>query len=458
MYQQFSSLLNVRNDEEGLVKTNLSIQNAEGVFQKSIDSIEQVGRRYDEQAGTNDFQNLTAFFKTILDNRRFLSYLRLGTSSETKGSAGYIAIVKLQEELQAKNKMLATYASNNSGEKARMDFQNTINEKDKQLQNLVGEIKKEQAEKQAYAQNVQRLENELAEKNKQLVASANKKSPDDQKALAGMQNEITQKTQQIRSLEAQVKKEQTEKQTYVQGMQKLQVEIAEKNKVIAASGRKLPNDQKALVNLQTENAQKAQQIRNLEAQVRKEQSEKQTYAAGMQKLQGEVAEKNKAIAASSNKKSAPDQQALQGLQKELAQKNDQIKSLQTAIQKEQSATKKYAQIVTNLQTELIERNKLIAAAAGNGKTPQADPRALLSLQNEITEKNKRIRNLEDQLKQSLAKTQTAQPASGESLKSVKQSNDNLKVAYNNTLAQINLLTRKYNALKAENDQLRSGLR
>jgi predicted RNase H-like nuclease (RuvC/YqgF family) len=178
----------------------------------------------------------------------------------------------------------------------------------------------------------------------------------------------------------------------------------------------------------------------------------------MQKLQGEVAEKNKAIAASSNKKSAPDQQALQGLQKELTQKNDQIKSLQTAIQKEQSATKKYAQIVTNLQTELIERNKLIAAAAGNGKTPQADPRALLSLQNEITEKNKRIRNLEDQLKQSLAKTQTAQPASGESLKSVKQSNDNLKVAYNNTLAQINLLTRKYNALKAENDQLRSGLR
>jgi chromosome segregation ATPase len=517
MDQQYSSLASTQNGDEELTKSHLSIQNAEGAFQRTIDSLELVGKRYDEEAGTNDFQNMTSFFKTILDNRRFLSYLRLGVSSESKGSAGYITILKLQEELQKKDKMLAAYADNSNDEKAKIEFQNAIAEKDKQLQSLHTEIQKEKTEKQSYTQSIQKLETELSEKNK-LIESVNKKLPGDQKALAGLQNEVAEKTKQIRSLESQVqkeqlekqsyvqgvqrlqgevaeknkliaslskkspvdqkalvnlqnditeknkqirnlealiKKEQLEKQSYVQGVQRLQSEVAEKNKLLASSNKKAPVDQKALVNLQNDITEKNKQIRNLEALIKKEQLEKQSYVQGVQKLQAEVAEKNKLIAAAGNKQSASDPKKLLDLQKDVSQKNEQIKNLQIAVQKEQSGNKTYAQTITSLQAEIIERNKIIAAA-NNRKIP-ADQKALVALQTEITEKNKRIRNLEEQLKQSVAKSQTSKPASVESSKVIQESN-NLKVAYNNTLAQVNLLTRKYNALKAENDQLRSSQR
>ena len=61
--QKFASLMTTQYDEEALVKTNASIQYAEESFRKSIDSIARVGATYDETSGSNDFQNMTTFFK-----------------------------------------------------------------------------------------------------------------------------------------------------------------------------------------------------------------------------------------------------------------------------------------------------------------------------------------------------------------------------------------------------------
>jgi hypothetical protein len=165
MDQKYASLMTVKTDEAELTKTNAFIQYAEGAFQKSIDSIASIGTQYDTKMGTNDFQNITAFFKTILENRRFLSYIRLGLISEDKGSAGYRQIVfKQQEELNKKDKIIAAYAVINDNEKVRISLQNAVAEKDKQIRNLETQIQKEQSEGQANIQSVQKLQTELVER------------------------------------------------------------------------------------------------------------------------------------------------------------------------------------------------------------------------------------------------------------------------------------------------------
>lgn len=516
MDKQYSSLLTVQRDEAGLARANASIETTEQAFQKAIDSIERMGRQYDEQAGTNDFQNITAFFKTILDNRRFLAYTRSTLNSNDRGASSYITILKLQEEIQTKDKLLAQ-ATNKNAEKEKSDLQNAIAERDKQIQTLRNEVEKQQVEKQTYAEQLQKLQVSLTEKDKLLTAAANK-LPTDQKALHTLQTQITDKNNQIRTLEAQVQKDQSEKQGYLQTVKKLQADLTEKNKAIAASSNKVSADQKTLVALQTQITDKTNQVKNLEAQLRKEQSEKQSYLQTTQKLQADLNEKNKIIVASANKKTPTDQKALLSLQaqitdknnqiknlegqvrkeqseklsyseamkklqtelgeknriiaaantklpadqkavvtlqKEIAQKNEQIRTLQAAIQKEQAEKKSYLQTAQNLQSDLAEKNRQLAAA--NNKKPITDQKTLSSLQNSVAEKDKRIRALEDQLKQSQART-TDGSTSDDAVKKLQQKNNNLTVAYNNTQAQINLLIRKYNALKSENDLLRNNQR
>jgi chromosome segregation ATPase len=496
MDQQYSSLLTVQRDDASLAKSNASIEAAEQSFQKAIDSIHRMGSQYDEQAGTNDFQNLTGFFKTILENRRFLTYTRSALNSNDKGASSYITILKLQEELQRKDKLLAA-ATDKNAEKEKVELQNAIAERDKQIQILQTAIQKEQVEKQTYASQVQKLEAAVTEKDKLLASSANK-LPADQKALHNLQTQVTDKNNQVRNLEAQIQKDQSEKQGYLQTVKKLQTELNEKNKVIAetankrsadqkafqglqtqvtdknnqilklqadlneknkllvaATNKKSPVDQKALASLQSQITDKNNQIRSLEAQVRKEQSEKQATAQSLQKLEAQLIEKNKIIAAANTKLPA-NQKTLVNLQKEVAQKNDQIRSLQAAIQKEQAEKKSYTQTVQNLQNLLAQKEKQLAASSN--KTPSTDQKALTSLQNSVAEKDKRIRALEDQVKQSQVRTTTDRPVSDDALKKLQQKNNNLTLAYNNTQAQINLLIRKYNALKSENDLLRNSQR
>lgn len=537
MDQRFASLLTTQNDQGGLEKTNASIQYTEEAFRKSIDSIARIGSAYDEETGTNDFQNMTTFFKKILENRRFIAFTRMGVISGGGGNATEKqTILRLQNELYEKDRMIASSASN----KTVISLQGQLDEKGKQVaaletekqglvqttQKLQGELAEKdkmiaslgskntstadqravlnlqkeiaaknkqisdlqtqsQSEKQNYTQTIQKLQTEVSEKNKTIAAS-NKKLPADQKALASLQNEINVKNKQISDLQ---KQSQSEKQTSSQAIQKLQGEVSEKNKTIAAiSNKKLPADQKGLASLQNEINVKNKQISDLQTQVQKEQSERKTYSQTIQKfendlaqkskmidalsnikiptddkaiaslqkeigtknkqisdLQTELNEKNKAIASASNNKLPADQKGLTSLQNELSAKNKQISTLQAEIRKEQTEKQNYSQTISEMQLELIEKNKIIAAA-GNRKVP-ADQKALVTLQNEIAEKDRRIKRLEQQLQNgSVAKY---------ALNENSQANSDLRLAYNNTMTQLGVLQKKYNTLKAEMDQLRN---
>jgi PAX-interacting protein 1 len=519
MDKQYSSLLITQNDEDALNKANASIQFAEESFRKSIDSIDRIGKQYDDQAGTNDFQNITTFFKTTLENRRFLAYARLGLLSEKKGSAGYaLTVLKLQDEIDKKDKIIAGYeATNNDQEKNAMrnaiaekdkqvgelqsqlqklqeekqlytetaqklqteieqknkiietankklpadqklvqTLQTDVAEKNKQIGTLQAQLKKEQSDKQMFAQSVQKLQNEVVEKNKLIAAEANKRTANEQKAMLALQNDINAKSNRIGTLETQLKKEQSDKLVYAQGMQRLQNEVNEKNKLITSLNRKSPIDQKTLVSLQTQVNERNKKISALEAQLKKEQTDKQAYAQSIQKLQNEVADKNKLLA-SANSKAPIDQKTLANLQTQINEKNKRISTLESQIKKEQSDRQAYAQSVQKLQSEIVEKNKLIASA---NKRPASttDQKVVQTLQNDIAARDQRIRALEDQLKQTQTRTVAYKPEDATSLKDLQQKNNNLKLAYNNSLAQLDMVVRKYNALKSENDQLRSRLR
>jgi len=516
MDQQFSSLANEKSDESSLASTNAAIQNNEVAFRKSIDSIDQLGRQYDEKAGNNSFQNLTMFFKTILENRRYLSYARLDLATEDKGAGGYKqAILKLQDELSKKDKIIAEFED--SEQKPQNNLQNAVADKDKHIQTLEAQIQKEQAERQTTTLAMQKLQGELTEKDKMIAALGNKKAPTDQKGTQSLQTALTEKDKQILGLQAQIQKEQSAKNTFSQTIQKLQSEKVEKDKMISAlSNIKAPTDSKALAGLQNTVAEKNKQIRDLQTQVEKEQTAKNAFTQSVQRLQTELTEKDKLIAASMNKKGPADQKvllslqsavnekdkkirdlqaqaqkdqteknvSLQKLQNErvekdkmiaalsnikipqadqkglanlqntVAEKNKQIRDLQTQVQKEESDKTNYSQSIQKLQAELIEKNKIIVAW-GNNKAP-SDQKALLSLQNDIIEKNKRIRSLEDQLKgTALVKNTSYKPAAGESVQDLQQRNTNLRLAYNNTLTQLGVLTRQYNLLKGELQQLKN---
>jgi|GEM_PF-3880445 len=527
MDQQFTSQLNEVNNEGGLVSTNMAIQNAELGFKKSIDSIERVGKQYDEKSGTNDFQNMTLFFKTILQNRRLLAYARLDLVSEDKGEGNYKqTILQLQDELNKKDKIIAASVNSTDDSKEPIRVENGVAEKDVQIRNLETQIQKEQTEKQGYTVTIQKLQNEAIEKDKLITSLGNNstKGPADTKLLAGLQNELTEKNKQIRDfqtqiqkeqlekktysqeiqkfrselvekdkmigalsnikipenvkgpgdpkamvdlqngitaknkqirdLEAQVQKEQLEKKTYSQEVQKFRSELVEKDKMIGAlSNIKVPtratppSDQKAVVNLQNGITEKNQQIRELEAQIQKDQAEKKTYSQSIQKFQSELVEKDKMIAAMGNKKGAGDQKAVANLQNGINQKNTQIRELQNQLQKEQSEKNTYSQTIQKLQSDLIEKNKLIVSW-GNKKP--ADQKGLQSLQNEIADKNKRIRSLEVQLQsRPTVGNNSNKSATGESLQDLQQRNTNLRLAYNNTLTQLGVLTKQYNLMRAE---------
>jgi chromosome segregation ATPase len=165
-------------------------------------------------------------------------------------------------------------------------------------------------------------------------------------------------------------------------------------------------------------------------------------------LQNELNEKDKAIAAASNTKVAADQKGVAALQNEISAKNKQISTLQAEVRKEATEKQNYSQTIQTLQLELIEKNKIIAGA-GNRKVP-SDQKALVTLQNEVAEKDRRIKRLEEQLSNGSIATQT----SNTNVRDMETST-NLRLAYNNTMAQLGLLQKKYNSLKAEMDQLKN---
>lgn len=485
MDQKFASLMTTQYDQEALVKTNASIQYAEESFQKSIDSITRIGAAYDERTGSNDFQNLTTFFKKILENRRFIAFTRMGILAGGQGSASEKQIiVRLQNELYEKDKMIAAGTDN----KMIRDLESQLAEKDKTISELQTQVQKEQADKQAYAQTTQKLQSELSEKNKMIGSEENKSGPD-QKAVLTLKNELTAKNKQISDLQAQ---SESSRQTYTQTIQKLQNELSEKNKVIASSSNKKGSaDEKALTALQTEINTKNKQVSDLQAQVQRDNAEKKTYAQTIQKYQNDIAakntmidalsnikiptddklvaklqkdiserdkqisslsnelnEKNKAIATASSNKLPADQKGVAALRNEINDKNKQISTLQAEVRKEAAEKQNYSQTIQTLQLELIEKNKIIASA-GNRKVP-ADQKAVVTLQNEIAEKDRRIKRLEEQL----SSGSIARQASYSNAKET-EVNTNLRIAYNNTMAQLGLLQKKYNTLKAEMDQLKS---
>ena len=188
----------------------------------------------------------------------------------------------------------------------------------------------------------------------------------------------------------------------------------------ALSNIKIPTDDKAVANLQKELSGKNKQISDLQA----------------------------ALASSSNKQPS-DQKGLVALQNELTAKNKQIDNLQNQVRKETAEKQEFSKTVHDLQLELIEKNKLIASA-GNRKVP-TDQKALVTLQNEIVEKDKRIRMLEGQLQSGVVATRAV---GGESVRDLEQRNNNLRLAYNNTMTQLGVLQKKYNVLKAEMDQMK----
>ncbi|MBC7829128.1 MAG: hypothetical protein H7122_15365 [Chitinophagaceae bacterium] len=456
MDQQFASQSTTQTEGAELSKSNASIQYMEEAFRKSIDSIERIGVNYDEESGTNDFQNMTSFFKKILENRRFLAYTRQSFVSDTKGSNDKQTILRLQNELYEKDKIIVSYANKDSqaGNQELVNLKNQITEKEKQIVTLEGQVQKEQGEKQQYLQSSQKLQNDLAEKEKMIAALTNKKGTGDQTALLNLQNEISIKNKQIGNLENQLQKGQTEKQTYTQAIQKLQTDLAEKNKIIAASAnQKLPDAQKAMASLQNDVTLRLRQVSTLQAQVLKDQAEIKSYSQTIQKLQNELSQKSKQNTAATNN-SATDQKTLSVLQNDINEKNKKISTMEAQMKREQTDRQSYTQTISNLQTELIEKNKLIASA-GNRKVP-ADQKAMLTLQNEITEKDRRIRSLEEQLQSGIRTVNaTNKQAGGESVRDLEQRNTNLRLAYNNTMTQLGVLQKKYNLLKTEMDFLRN---
>ena len=484
MDQKFASLMTTHYDQEALVKANASIQYAEESFRTSIDSIARIGAAYDERSGSNDFQNMTTFFKKILENRRFIAFTRMGILASGEGSASEKqTILKLQNELYEKDKMIASGANNKLVE----NLQGQLTEKDKIISGLQAQVQKEQADKQTYTLTTQKLQSELAEKDKMIASLGNKTGPD-QKAVVSLKNELATKNKQISDLQVQ---SESAKRTYTQTIEKLQNELSEKNRVIAStSNKKVPADQKALT-LQNEINTKNKQVTDLQVQLQKEISNRKMYSQTTQKYESDLAEKNKmidalsnikiptddkavarlqkeitskdkqisslqnelnekdkAIAAASNTKVAADQKGLATLQNELSAKNKQISTLQAEVRKEATEKQNYSQTIQTLQLELIEKNKIIAGA-GNRKVPN-DQKALVTLQNEIAEKDRRIKRLEEQLSSGSIATQT----SNTNVRDMETST-NLRLAYNNTMAQLGLLQKKYNSLKAEMDQLKN---
>lgn len=516
MDHRYASLVSTQNDVEHLAKSNLAIQFAEESFRKSIDSIDRVGKQYDQETGTNDFQNMTTFFKTILENRRFLSNARLGLASEEKGPAVYRQIIlNLQDEITKKDKLISGTANNSQDDKSQLAVQTAVAEKDKQIASLESQLQKEGADKKTYADEVQKLQTELTEKNKIIASSANKNVPTDQKALVNLQTQVTEKNKRIGTLEDQVRKEQSDKDAYIKAVQKIQGDMVEKDKMISAlSNIKIPVAPKATVTPETGNTQRnAQQIQDLQAQIQKEKSEKKTISESIEKYKKDLVEKDKMISALSNIKIPEAKKESVKPESGLTQKDNQLRDLQTQIQKEQSEKKAisealeknkrelvekdkmiatlsnikvptaqktqpslqndlneknkrirtlevqlqnnqsekqtYTQTINNLQLELIEKNKIIASA-GNRKLP-TDQKALVTLQNEIAEKDKRIRSLEAQVRNGVS----SRPAAGESVKDLEQRNANLRLAYNNTMTQLGVLQKKYNLIKAEVDELKN---
>ncbi|MGZ5134399.1 MAG: hypothetical protein ACXWCG_04590 [Flavitalea sp.] len=448
MDQQFITLLTSQNDPAALEKTHTSIRFSEEVFRKLIDSIERVGTKYDEQSGTNDFRNLNEFFKKILENRRFLSYTRQGVISDGRGVVSdKQTILKLQNEIFERDKIIEDYSKKDSAAESKtlLAVRTQLGERDKQVLVLQTQIQKDETERQEYAQTTQKLQADLAEKEKLLAALTSKKGPADQAALQNLQKDIAAKTTQISTLQIQIQKEQTEKNTHAQSILRLQGEVNEKNKQLAAAlaNTKSPTDQKALTN----------QITALQTQIQKEQTEKNAYAQTIQKLQGEVNEKNKQLTALANKKSPTDQRALTSLQNDVNEKNKKIQILETQVRKEQADRKTYTKTINDLQLELIEKNKLIVD--GSKKTP-TDQKTLTALQNEVAEKDRRIRSLQGQLAVAQrAGTNVPRPVSGENLKELQDRNTNLRLAYNNTMAQLGLLQKRYNDMKSELDLLKT---
>lgn len=453
MDQQFASLATSQTGPAEMSKANASIQYAEEAFRNSVDSIQRIGSQYDEEMGTNDFQNMTSFFKKILENRRFLAFTRqsLLSGGNIPGNEK-LTILKLQNDLYEKDKIIASYASKDSkaDNKEMVTLQNQLGEKDKRIVALETQMQKEQAEKQVYAQTNQKLQSDLAEKEKMIAALGNKKEPGGQKALLQMQNEISAKNKQIGTLQAQLQKEQGEKQQYTQAVQKLQNELSEKNKLISISAtKKSPTNQKELVTLQNEVNLRLKQVSTLQAQILKDDAELKASTREIKKLQNELTQKNNQTTAAGNKNSARDQKVLLSLQNDISEKNKKIRNLEIQMRKEETERQAYTQTINNLQTELIEKNKLIASA-GNRKVP-TDQKALVTLQNEIAEKDKRIRRLEDQLQNSAFN----KPADTEAIKELQQRNTSLRLAYNNTMTQLGVLQKKYNLLKTEMDLLKN---
>jgi hypothetical protein len=95
---------------------------------------------------------------------------------------------------------------------------------------------------------------------------------------------------------------------------------------------------------------------------------------------------------------------------------------------------------------------------------QPDP-AVDELRNSIREKDKRIAQLNDELKQR-RNTNTAapvpakyeyKPAKGETIEALKQSNINLQLGFKDVMNKLWASYRSYNLLKKENEQLRKQL-
>jgi chromosome segregation ATPase len=262
--------------------------------------------------------------------------------------------------------------------------------------------------------------------------------------VVNLQNELTQKNKQITDLQTQLQKEQSDKKVYTQSNEKYKNDLVEKDKMISAlSNIKVPIDQKGLTNLQSELAQKNNQITGLQTQLQKAQADNQNYAQSIQKLQTDLSEKNKQITVLGGKNTTADQKALLSLQNTVNEKNKKIADLENQAKAEKQI---YTETISSLQNELIEKNKIIASAGGR-KVP-TDEKAVVTLQNEIAEKDKRIRRLEDQLKSNT-------PASGETIKDLQQKNSSLRLAYNNSMTQLGTLQKKYNSLKSEMEGLRS---
>ena len=195
----------------------------------------------------------------------------------------------------------------------------------------------------------------------------------------------------------------------------------------ALSNIKIPTDDKMVAKLQKDISAKDKQITSLVA---------------------ELNEKDKAIATTSGNKLPADNKALATYQNEISAKNKEISTLQAEVRKEAAEKQNYSQTIQSLQLELIEKNKIIASA-GNRKVP-TDQKAIVTLQNEIAEKDRRIKRLEDQLSSGYIASQ----ASNTNVRDMETST-NLRLAYNNTMAQLGLLQKRYNSLKAEMDQLKN---